>query len=305
MYINMESKKYSIREFLTNEDVRQGVVTLKNIFSDNKQEHFLYKLKEKSGATSIFFNRIITDNQISAGYDRLEFLLSIDKENKIIIYTKATLIDVEEELLSFKSDYAIWNNAELSTEGQKTYKKRIKKKIKESLPVVRQSKEYKQFYNDYLEQYKDNIRRCYLGNPNMGDFELYFSEISRLFPISDLEILQRLLKSDELMDQLVTEGSQQKLADVKQLAELEAKNQILQDLRDNPDGEIKLSLEIRKAAEQGGKTLNIITKDNKTVKVENSLSDGMTFRTTVGWEYINIEDIEEIVFSRKTLFKAK
>lgn len=309
MKVVLENNKYSLEKFLREENIRQGVVTLSAKYGGDS-DFFLYKIKEKNGATSILHIPLFRgDNGNVELYDNdnMTFLLSIDYNNKKVIYEQSyMMLKMEEELNFLEKEYQVWETEILSKKAREDYKKTLLNKVKENLVILKKDEQFIDLYNKYLEEYKARTLNEYLDNPNMGEYEIYIRSLYRniLLNGESLEELQDYLILPSYISKLVEKNYEGDVS-LDEIAEITAKNTILENLKNNPTPFIKFSLKIREAIKEGGKTLNITTKDGNTEKVENELYDGKEFRTIVGWKYIKIEDIEEITFNRKVLFSTK
>ena len=103
MKVVLEDNKYSLEELLKKENIRQGIVTLSTEYGGGS-DFFLYKMKEKNGATSIFHKPLFRGNDGNVELcdkDNMTFLLSIDYNNKKVIYEQSYMMLKMEELLNF------------------------------------------------------------------------------------------------------------------------------------------------------------------------------------------------------------
>lgn len=302
MEITLESNKYSLEDFLKNKEVRQGIVEMPSI-NGKFSNVFLLKLEEGKDTTSIFYQYSYNDNFVFNTNNSLYFLLSIDYKNKIVIYDELYMgKGLEKELEFLKDEYQTWHKKELSVKAKNEYKDTLLKKIQGNLTEMEKDEKFIKVYNKILKDYSFTITNDYLKNPNMENYELYIRRLNwnGFLEEDNLEQLRDYLTNPLLIEELV-EKYYEEDAKIVDIAEIEAKNFILENLRNNPDEYVKLSLKIREAIREGGKTLNIETKDGVVVKVE-SRFNGREFRTVTGWNRIEIENIEKITFNRKVLF---
>ena len=302
MEITLESNKYSLEDFLKNKEVRQGIVEMPSI-NGKFSNVFLLKLEEGKDTTSIFYQYSYNDNFVFNTSNSLYFLLSIDYKNKIVIHDELYMgKELEKELEFLKDEYQTWHKKELSVKAKNEYKDTLLKKIQGNLTEMEKDEKFIKVYNKILKDYSFTITNDYLKNPNMENYELYIRRLNwnGFLEEDNLEQLRDYLTNPLLIEELV-EKYYEEDAKIVDIAEIEAKNFILENLRNNPDEYVKLSLKIREAIREGGKTLNIETKDGVVVKVE-SRFNGREFRTVTGWNRIEIENIEKITFNRKVLF---
>lgn len=302
MEITLENNKYSLEDFLKNKEVRQGIVEMPSI-NGRLSNVFLFKLEEGEDTTSILYQYSYGDNFVFNTNNSLYFLLSIDYKNKIVIYDELYMgKELEKELEFLKDEYQIWHKKELSVKAKNEYKDTLLKKIQGNLTEMEKDEKFIKVYNKILKDYSFTITNDYLKNPNMENYELYIRRLNwnGFLEEDNLEQLRDYLTNPLLIEELV-EKYYEEDAKIVDIAEIEAKNFILENLRNNPDEYVKLSLKIREAIREGGKTLNIETKDGVVVKVE-SRFNGREFRTVTGWNRIEIENIEKITFNRKVLF---
>lgn len=311
MNVLLKGDKYSLRDFLRDDSIRQGIVSMPTSFGNGLVNLFIIKIDEKNGtATSLFYKQLFRDGDEATIYqgDALEFLLSIDYENKIIIHLDSIMsVSLEKEFDFLNQEYEVWNARDISEKAKKDYRDSMLEKVEKELSLEENDR-FNSIYNSYIEENKEKVISDYLKKPDL-QYVLYVSRLGshsndELFNPLNLAELQSYLIDPLLIDSLV-ETNYKADIDMDDAIKVKAKNAILEDLKKHPTPYIKLSLEIREAIKEGGKTLNITTKDGKTVKVINKLEQGKEFRTVVGWNYVEIEDIEKITFNRKVLFLAK
>lgn len=305
MNINLENNKYEFGEFIGNNNVLQGEFEVKTI-TKSYENLFLHKLKEKNGAYSIFFMSYFKDCKLTSDFNKYEFLLSIDKENKMIIYQSCFYIfNLKEKLKKDFSDYQIWEVEELAKQINNEYKTKLYKMFDINTENFKSKfSEYKKQYNKVLKEYKSVVERDYIIDKS--DYKLYINDLGE-YSYYELENLQNYLKNPRILDSLVQDCFKEKTKDcmynstLYNHAEIQAKKKLLKDIKENPSDYVKTYMEIKTNIKGIGKTLNIITKDDKKIKVNNRLyEDG--FRTVKGYDEIRIEDIAKITYGKKILF---
>ncbi|HCL4455249.1 TPA: hypothetical protein N2D10_003276 [Clostridium botulinum] len=306
MYVNLENNKYDFEEFLTNDNLLQGRVEFIEDYSNKNREYFLHKIKEYNGAYSIFIINYFNDCKISSAFDKYEFLLSIDSKNKIIIYVDCYSFELKTILEDLFKDYQIWNAGELTKHIQKEYEVKINRLFNDNTENFKSKfKDYKERYQEVLENYKTTVERDYITD--RYNYKLCINDLGE-YSYYNLENLQNYLKNTNILNELVEEDfkeyTQEYLYNSKLYyhAEIQAKKELLKQIQENPSEYVKLYLDIKNKTENVGKTLNVITKDNQKVRVNNLLYNDGTFRTVKGWDEIEINDICKITYGKKTLY---
>lgn len=301
MNINLQNNKVEFKEFLLNKDIVQGVIQFE------KEEYFAHKLKENSGAYSIFLIDYYGQYKVSPEYDKYKFVLSIDTINKIIIYIDCyRRIDLKNKLSDLSlEDYQIWDTKKLEEHIQNQYKSKLIKLFDYNTEkFMDKFIEYKEEYNKTLED-KMHVERDYFND--RCDYRLHVCKLVG-YSCNDLENLRNYLKQKSCIDKIVQDKFEQETKKYKcnsvlhYHAQNQARKKVLKQIQENPSQYVKLYLKIKESIQEGGKTLNIITKDNEKFKVDNRLIN-CEFRTIKGWNEIKIEDIAKITFGRKILFQ--
>ena len=78
MDILLKQKKYTLKEFLIDKSIRQGIVILEGKENCHRNTKiFLYKLEQENGNTCILYNNLYSEAKISSDYDKHLFLLTI------------------------------------------------------------------------------------------------------------------------------------------------------------------------------------------------------------------------------------
>lgn len=318
MKINLRKEHYSLEEFLFGE-VNQGLVSFQHRFSDPERDGmkmadivlFLQKIyEEKTEFSGITIMGSYVDLESNyeenvIGSDTPEFLFSINKEKKCIIYSEHPKqpVNVYMELQKLKLDhgYMYLGKNKLNNHYEKDQIRRIRIKIKERIHGREDLIDsYMEEYNKSLLERKNLVRRDYLTDPSMEDYKSYFRVENVVY--ENLKNLQKYALSEEFRDETAEDNVEFNDRVIKYIAEIDAKNTLLDMFRENNDDSMQLSLEIRESIKKGGKSLQLILKDGKDVRVENFLYRGAEFRTLVGRENIKIEEIKEIRFNSKIIF---
>jgi len=297
MIIDFNEEEYSLVDFLVNDNIRQGVV---NRNAEWEKRFFLYKLDEKDGATSVFHTKFYNE--------RPDFILSIDSNNRFIIYLdNYNWSNLKEELKDL--DYQIWETKELSNYINQEYFNKLRQKLEDNKGYIKEMFErYNNTFNETLKNYYYSVEQDYLQNPHMSNYKIYIDNLY-IFQSNCLNELQNYLLDNSILDQIVDE-KYNKIIDleniyddnISRLARVDAKNELLNSIKNNPSDFVKLSLKIKESIkDHSGKTMNIETKDDKIIKVNNRFN-GYTFNTIKGYNNINIKNVKKITFGKKILF---
>ena len=205
-----------------------------------------------------------------------------------IIDALSVLDDIDKLRLELERIHILYNEQKLWEECNKLI-------AKGNYPLV--SAKQNNVKSKYLDCYYEG---CTPQIPNI----LYREQLKENEFSNLNSIYQYLFNEDDFKKELVEKITKTIYEDIHKLKDvyiyLAAKEMLLKEI---PNENMLLIKKITDSIKNGGKTLNIITKDGGKLKVDNDFIDRNYFQSTVGFKRTFVEDIETILFGKNILFQ--
>lgn len=309
MYINLKAIETELGEFVINKDITQAKILLNVEYPKNDTRlYFLNKVICDNGTTAILIKNVYNTEEkisISSSHDTYDFLMGVDYSNNTIVYDGHCNIDFE-KLQNDLSEFKFYVSNELAKEINNKYEDEIIKLFNNNFGELMKIDVYKNEYDRIMSESYKTVENLYLNND--VDYKLTVKGLEN-FSFNDLEDLQKYISNPSIINEFAEEYYK-KILDKKgyylfQHAKIMAYKELLNNIKNNPSERVQFVKTIKDSITEAGKTLNVVTKDGNTVKVENKIIDNQEFRTCTGWNYINLNDVKQITFGKKVLYTVE
>jgi len=308
--IRLKNNDYTLKEFIENDKILQGNIIcyyFKKDFANIPKFKTIkysncFKLKESDDVFNIFYTSTI-NSDLDIKENTIKTLLHVDIKNHVILYINEDILhDINKELKDNFSNYIVFNNQGLYKYLSKEYNHIICDYLNNNFNRLMQIKEYKERY----EQTYNNEKKSVQFNI-IHDRKTQFNITKNIINKNNLNELAKYISDMQYFTNIVKYHCEECIDSKNDLilshAYLTAMNKLKEDILKNPDDDFKLLMKINESIKKGGKTLNVITNDDKKHKVENILYGTNEFKTVIGYDYISYKNIKKITFSKKILFE--
>lgn len=288
----------------------------KKMNSENHILYYAFKVEMYGTIDVIFIDRAykVSNNSESllvntdGCYSNL--IISYDRLNKTCIMFDT---DIENVLKlvndDFRNNYKVYTANDLVDEINKKYNTKIAEILDENFEYYMNN--IIEFNHEYNVGYENisYVENKYLQNENIK-FNTYDATLDS-FTESDIFNLHAYLLDSSVIDKcaidFVKDTTEQFIPGnlLNRYARYKAYDNLVDHWKKHPTDRMLKVKAIQEAITKGGKTLTVITKDNKTYKVENKLCGAKSFRILNKNYYINIEDISQIIFNKKVLIELE
>lgn len=322
MYLTFKKEDKCLREFLLGDEIYGAIGVANPHETGNLDYYVLVKLPGENGIVNVYGKYIIfgKDDKSEYNFSNLDYILSINKEEKYVIMGSNWGMNIEFELSGLVG-YKFVTPKDLVIEMKEKYQNKFKELLTLELPKIRSTEAYKSEYKKQVKEneryYRSDIRIRYLKNSeevmdytikffNRGYYSYggYEGEYLNM-EVLNLDVLHWYLLTPNGIEDLATNNFQYDY-DIENIAKVDLFNTLKEEIHSNPDEEMILSRKIREAIKDAGKTLNVKVKGSDSYeKVKNDFFYGESFRTVTGYRSIYIKDIEEIKFGKNILYKAE
>lgn len=318
MYITIKKENTNLKDFLFSKEVQGMIETPHQYANDFTNISFLMKVEDANGTVHVFTKYVNKNKQDKVAIDMsdLNHTVSINHEYKYIIFTNNFMFDVLSELEGIEG-YRIINSEDIVGEMKAKYKKTFRTLLDKNISSIRETEEYKKAYTKEIESedyYRRRIKSDYLEEKEIksdysirffSNYDPYENGTHIYLQNSDMDLLHAYLSQDNMMEDLATKNFPEDYV-VTNIAYVDYHTALENEILSNPDITMKISKIIRKAIEGAGRTLTVKLKSSEElIKVKNDFENGSYFCSTVGCEFIYIENIDEITFRKNVLYKAE
>lgn len=298
--------EYSLINFLNDKSLNQGIVTIGTAFH-TILKIFLIKVNMNDGNTYLYGDYFIdnfTNNFIPLEHSSMKYF-AMYNGNKFIIYNNEfyPLINnnLKEILEENKFAKFIFSQPELLEYVKKDCKEKCLKELNNKFTDYLKIDKYRNKYSEFLNKCKTSVENEYFKNERSIDFSVdtdhfYYDKVN----------LHKYIIDKTLIDKYAEElTSREDYFLIINFLRYKAEEKLLKQIKDNPSKKLLEYMDIKKSIEQSGKTLNILTTEDKEIKIKNLLYNNGTFQSYQGRIFISQNDIKEIYFRGKILWKRK
>ncbi|WP_346961320.1 hypothetical protein [Clostridium sp.] len=300
MEINSKSNVVDLVQFINNKEITQGVVYLKDNYHDKSNKYFFHKLKCEDDTLAVFVLSIYNKPKIDS-CSKYEYLMSIDNEDKFVLYKGYYNISDDDFKLTVEPDYKVFSYYEVVRKMQEEYIEKVQNLYDNNFNKFMTDVKFTEEYNIELKNIK-RVEDDYLNN-NKTTYNILYGDRDIIFELD--EVIAYLRDYTYLNEKAEKYFNKNKDKNIRYFARVAARRKVLVDIKENPSERVIFIRNVKNAIQEGGKTLNILTKDGNKCKVENRLLGNEDFRTCTGWNFINIKDVQEIKFGRNILYKSE
>lgn len=308
MKYELELKEYTLKEFIERQDVTHGLIIGQGagFTYQYTAKYFALKLECKDNIVFITF-KTINSHKSPINFDDISFTdtrntMTIDYKNKIIIsdmpvvldnfngFTIRTLLDVGNEIESeFIESYTKLLDikfAELMKNPicSETYNKTRNRSIKDKELLYLREKYAPVVYANRI------IDRDKIPN-NISLYHNYLIDRSSI----NSAVLDFYNNERSLLD------GNYRCHSISYYIIEKAKKEMMEEMENNLSDNLKLKIKVMEALESAGKTIVLELKDGTNIKAEPRFHDYSYFRTVIGWNSIELDNIKAIKFNGKVL----